>query len=220
MTLSAKVLKDIASQKTGNYILTMDRTREITGCFNYDDLENPEQYRLLDILYALESMPRYAGFTRIPYSVAKHSILVLRLAEMELKNLPKNQALGLLSHDFMEAYMADLCTPVKRKLMDYKELETKGTLTINWILGCLDVDHDFIKEYDLKALKIEAQALLNMTEVEVEMAFPSTRGVDVSSHKDFADWWFFDPSTAYNLVDRNAGSQLALHLGRYGVSVD
>lgn len=76
-------------------------------------LRNPEAHeiQLADIAMGLARAPRFAGQTRIPYSVAAHSINVARLLAHRGEILEVRLA-GLL-HDAAEAFFCDMPTPVK-----------------------------------------------------------------------------------------------------------
>lgn len=60
----------------------------------------------IDIGHALSQINRWNGHTRVPWSVAHHSIVVATLAE------PADTLWALL-HDASEAYLCDLPRPVK-----------------------------------------------------------------------------------------------------------
>ena len=74
------------------------------------DLANPQpgDVRIADISHALGLLNRWAGHTKVPYSVAQHSCLVLNVA---MKLDPSLTAAGkamVLLHDAHEAYTGDL----------------------------------------------------------------------------------------------------------------
>lgn len=76
-----------------------------------------------DIAHALGNLCRYAGHTRLFYSVAEHSILVSRL-------VPQQHALAALLHDATEAYCVDIPRPLKQSLPEYKVIEARNWAAI------------------------------------------------------------------------------------------
>lgn len=73
----------------------------------------PDAYvvNLTDIAHSLSQQCRFSGHTRIPYSVAEHSVRVAELlAEWGCSR--EVQLWGLL-HDASEAYLQDVAAPVK-----------------------------------------------------------------------------------------------------------
>lgn len=89
------------------------------------DLANfrEEDVRLPDISHALSIINRFTGHSKVPYSVAQHSVIVSRLTQ------PENALWGLL-HDASEAYLGDVATPLKNCLPGYRELEEHVQRTI------------------------------------------------------------------------------------------
>ncbi len=79
---------------------------------------DPEQIDIRDIAHALSLVNRFGGHTEYAYSVAQHSVIVAR-------NVPRPDALWGLLHDASEAYLADICRPVKPFIQGYKEAEEK-----------------------------------------------------------------------------------------------
>jgi hypothetical protein len=113
-------------------------------------------FDLGEIAHALGNICRFTGQSRKFYSVAEHSVLVSRIMEdLELGNPVE----GLL-HDAVEAYMADMSTPAKSVLKDYRALEgaldkamrKQFNLPLEKTQGCI--------EADWMALFIEANVLL------------------------------------------------------------
>jgi len=69
-------------------------------------LPNPDDIRIDDIAHALAHQCRFAGHTRLFYSVAEHSVRVSQLCR------PEDALWGLL-HDASEAYLSDVPAPLK-----------------------------------------------------------------------------------------------------------
>ena len=86
----------------------------------------PGQIDIRDIARGLSRMPRFAGHTIQPYSVAQHSIFVARNSRRRL--------LGLL-HDATESYIIDLARPVKAGVDGYALMERRLGRSIYEQLG-------------------------------------------------------------------------------------
>lgn len=91
-----------------------------SGCKFHPFDPKPEEVRIEDIAHALSNLCRFAGHTKVFYSVAQHSYLVAEHCP------PTYQLLGLL-HDAAEAYLMDLPSPVKNdsSMADYRLLEAR-----------------------------------------------------------------------------------------------
>jgi 5'-deoxynucleotidase YfbR-like HD superfamily hydrolase len=74
----------------------------------------PEDVDPSDIAHHLAIFNRWTGGTRMPMSVAQHSLLVCEEA-MAMADHPLTPIYALL-HDAAEAYMGDICRPVKAAL--------------------------------------------------------------------------------------------------------
>lgn len=96
------------------------RVRTYTGKeVNPLDLR-PEDIDIRDIAHSLALCNRFAGHTRLPVSVAQHSILVAQLAE------PFGQALAGLLHDATEAYLGDVTKWLKATMPEYIAAEERA----------------------------------------------------------------------------------------------
>lgn len=71
-----------------------------------------EDLCLADIAHALARKCRWGGHTRVTYSVAQHSVHVSQLVAQPCKR-------WALLHDAAEAYLPDICRPIKQR---YPEL--------------------------------------------------------------------------------------------------
>lgn len=78
---------------------------------------DPALISIHDIGHALSHMCRFNGHCRTFYSVAEHSVRMSAIVEPE-------HAFVALMHDATEAYIADVCRPVKPHLANYHELES------------------------------------------------------------------------------------------------
>lgn len=88
----------------------------------------PEQVDIEDIAHSLSYLQRFTGHSLIPFSVAQHSIHVMKLVRD--KGYSTYWQLISLLHDASEAYANDLCTPIKKNLPEYKKIEEKIQETI------------------------------------------------------------------------------------------
>ena len=69
-------------------------------------LPNGADIRIEDIAHALSNQCRFAGHTRVFYSMAEHSVRVSQLCRLE-------DALWSLLHDASEAFLSDIPAPLK-----------------------------------------------------------------------------------------------------------
>ena len=78
---------------------------------------DPNTIRVEDIAHALANIGRWGGHTSFYWSVAQHSVLVSRYCD------PKDAKAGLF-HDAAEAYLGDICRPLKRSpvFREYREV--------------------------------------------------------------------------------------------------
>lgn len=81
-----------------------------------------------DIAHALALKCRYGGHCREFYSVAQHSVLVSQVVEKR-GGTETEQLYGLL-HDAAEAYLADVPSPVKPRLIGFAEAERQVMIAI------------------------------------------------------------------------------------------
>lgn len=84
---------------------------------------DPADIALVDIAHGLSHICRFAGQSHSFYSVAKHSLNVVRSLDAVHDASPERQLYGLL-HDASEAYLADVPGPVKPHFDDYGAAET------------------------------------------------------------------------------------------------
>lgn len=151
------------------------------GEFRFD---NPwlSTFTISDIILGLARINRFNGQTRVPYSVAQHSVNVSYL-------VPKNQALAALWHDAAEAFTGDVTTPMKQMLGPvYKELEGRIEQAV---FGRLNVNpyHISIKNADLIMLATERELLFERDTGEV---WDCLRGIEPLELDETPwDWTYF-----------------------------
>lgn len=124
-----------------------------------------DQVNLMDIAIPLSRAPRFAGHTRFEYSVAAHSIHVSLLVPHHLK-------LQALFHDGSEAYLADIPSPFKALMPDYRIVEEGIMLAIAKKFQ-FDYPLDpLVKQADAAALWWERRTLFTSAAGEDEAVIP------------------------------------------------
>lgn len=113
----------------------------------------PEQINIVDIAHSLSMMARFNGHSTKFYSVSEHSVYVSWLQEDAFK-------LHGLLHDAAEAYLADIPSPVKPLINNYKELEDNMTHVIFEKFGLEYEPNPDIKSADRQILRVEADQLM------------------------------------------------------------
>jgi hypothetical protein len=117
------------------------------------DVLNPhvDAIDIQDIAMGLAQTNRYNGQLPRPYSVAQHSVLCARVAPPDLK-------FDALMHDATEAYVGDLCRPVKQQICKFREVEDQLEAVIRRKFGLCGEKHGvFVKEIDVRMLVTEAK---------------------------------------------------------------
>ena len=155
---------------------------------------------ILDICYGISHNLRWNGNTRIPWTVAQHSLLVADMIdELKWKTPVKNMQLAKLiglTHDFTEAYLGDIASPIKRELELYIEVEK---MIEDRVAGHLDikglVDEEMVKlvkRADTLSMLLEAKHLVKIdssyekyVDMELERNYYDVRGeLLVEKYKD------------------------------------
>ncbi len=120
------------------------------------------QVDVIDIAHALSQICRYTGHVREFYSVATHSLAVMKLTEL-MGHGPDMQLWALL-HDAGEAYMADIAAPLKRHPIfeGYRKLEAENDRRIRqrFNIGLEDSQLTLIRTFDMALLTPERDALM------------------------------------------------------------
>lgn len=114
--------------------------------------------RLEDIAHHLTKICRFGGALNLDqhYSVAQHSLLLVRHARSRRYNINIQRA--LLLHDATEAYLGDIVTGLKSLLPDYNALETKVQELINkkYNISQSPYVKQIVKELDTRIVLDEA----------------------------------------------------------------
>lgn len=114
-----------------------------------------DDFDIVDIAHSLSMNCRWAGHSSSFYSVAQHAVYVSRFME-------KHKMLGLL-HDGSEGYGADMPSPIKAILPDFRKLEDKIQAKIySKFLGAQPTkeEHDYLKIYDKLLLDFEGTTFI------------------------------------------------------------
>ncbi len=138
------------------YITTSSGRRVVVSAMRPVDVD------LRDIVDATSNLCRWNGHVRRFFSVAEHLVTTCRIAEVRYGVLSEVARCALL-HDASEAYMADIPSPVKAALPDYKRLEKEVEDVIWSTLGLpprTDPVWLAVKVCDELALHYEASVLL------------------------------------------------------------
>lgn len=101
----------------GNYISTFSGKKVDIQQIGMDDIS------LADIAHALSNICRGGGHYSRFYSVAQHCLNCFAYAEKEKMSM--DMQLFMLLHDASEAYLYDLCRPIKKLMPQYIEIEGK-----------------------------------------------------------------------------------------------
>ncbi len=115
----------------------------------------PSMVVIEDIAHALSNLCRFSGHCREFYSVAQHSVLVSSI-------LPQEHKLPGLLHDGSEAYLQDICSPIKKspEFKMYRELEANVEAVIAQKFGYAFPLDPRVKEADLILLATEMRDLM------------------------------------------------------------
>jgi len=137
----------------------------------YLDLSNPDcsVVQPVDIAAGLRQ-PRYSAQTARYFSIAQHSVLVLRLVEAQARLAGGTRGVQLrrcaLMHDAAEAFIHDITRPLKILLPDYRAVEAvlerrlAQHFDIEWTAGRREI----VKAADITALAIEKRDLIGEQE--------------------------------------------------------
>lgn len=132
----------------------------------YIDMGNftEKDVNIHDINVSLNHILRFNGHYSdfVPLTVAQHSLLCLRMAQIfEPDEYLLHQA--VLQHDFAEAYIGDVATPIKRAMGSlWTEFATpiEETVEIAFLGAKMGPEmHDRVKVYDTAALDVERRVI-------------------------------------------------------------
>ena len=133
---------------------------------SYVDLANlqPQDLNIFDIETSLNNIVRFTGHYKDvkPLSVAQHTKLCLDMAQM-FEPDEEDLHLAILVHDFAEAYIGDVATPVKRAMGDRcHDFATPIEQLVEHTFYGSYIDpemHSRVKMYDIAALDVERRVI-------------------------------------------------------------
>jgi 5'-deoxynucleotidase YfbR-like HD superfamily hydrolase len=118
---------------------------------------DPDNILIEDIAHALSLQNRFNGHTKVPISVAEHSLFVASILPDELK-------LEGLLHDASDAYMGDVVSPVKHHhtMRMFRNLENCVQMHIYQKFGIKETEesHAQVKQADNEAYFFEKENFL------------------------------------------------------------
>lgn len=112
-----------------------------------------DEIAIEDIAHALALQCRFSGHCKRHYSVAEHSIHVMKL-------VPEEDRLWALLHDAPEAYLIDVPRPLKAELPQYVEAEKRVMKGLAKHFGLIGEMPDSVKWADTAMLATEARDLM------------------------------------------------------------
>jgi len=123
-----------------------------------------EDIDIEDIAHALSHLCRFAGHTRVFYSVAEHAVRVSRLCQQMCPTTTYEACWGL-HHDDSEAYLVDLPRPIKRSGIGigYREAEQRLMNVICRRFNLRPEEPPEIKRADTILLLTERRDLLGIS---------------------------------------------------------
>lgn len=151
--------------------MRLDYIGAYNGSIFYPTNESTDDVNLEAIAFALSNNSRFCGHTNKFWSIAQHSMLVAKFIENELAyeiygvglDVDKAMLYGLL-HDASEAYLSDICRPIKQFLPDYADYENLVQTKILRAFGIEDEAKEYrkyVKIADDTILYAEATVLMN-----------------------------------------------------------
>ena len=131
------------------------------GIINFADPDE-SVFNIEDIAHGLANTSRYSGQCKRHYSVATHSVIVAMFLPDELKFE------GLL-HDGTEAFMADIPTPLKILLPEYRAIEHRVDAKIRRQFGLPAEMSPEVKKADHLVLAIEKPILMGQSVIHWDL---------------------------------------------------
>tara|TARA_R110000868_G_scaffold83620_3_gene235897 strand:- start:2711 stop:3250 length:540 start_codon:yes stop_codon:yes gene_type:complete len=130
--------------------------------YDLEDDPDPSAIQIEEIAFALAHINRFLGHAGA-YSVAQHSVLAMRAAEMA--GLSPGVCAAATMHDAHEALTGDCPTPIKRILGDaWRAFERRHEIAIRRRFGICLMMPSSVVSIDLRMLVTERRDLLGGVE--------------------------------------------------------
>ena len=114
---------------------------------------DPDHMCIDDIVHGLSLLCRFNGQTSEFYSVAEHSWLLSQV-------VPPEYALEALMHDGPEAYLPDICSPIKPFIVGFYEIEDRIMEAMAQKYDLLFPLPEIIKIFDKRIVADEAKRFM------------------------------------------------------------
>jgi len=138
----------------------------------------PMDIEIQDIAHGLSFVARWNGQTHgdFPYSVAEHSLLVLRIFESIKPKARVGERMFALLHDAPEYVIGDMISPVKHAVgSGYEDLDERLAAAIHVRFGLpAKIPADLkkqIKQADKYSARLEASKIAGFSEKEADKLF-------------------------------------------------
>jgi len=132
---------------------------------------------IIDIAHSLSQTCRFLGHPPFFYSVAEHSLLVMKAMDLFKTEITPRLKLGALLHDAEECYVGDIIRPVRRWLKEQDSRNLSCSFDLSWFY------HHFTK-------MIHKRFELSYTIPELRMiTMADDFLLDVEGSKFFAETW-------------------------------
>ena len=138
-------------------LYTKNCIRTFTGLYINVFEPTPEMICIEDIAHSLSMQPRFGGHLSEFYSVAQHCVL---MTELVREMYHDKHMLATLLHDASEAYILDIPRPIKNRLTDYKNVETRLMSLIAFKFAFKFPLYGLIKKADEVMLEWELNSLM------------------------------------------------------------
>lgn len=150
----ARVGDGTKPHSVGFDLTVVGQIKTFTGMYVTPHNLTAEMVNIDDIAHALSRICRFGGHCAGFLSVAEHSVHVSRLVPPEFQ-------LDALLHDASEAYLGDMCRPLKRmeEMQAYRDAEQRAERAVAEFFGLTYPMPDVVRRADSERLKVEIATL-------------------------------------------------------------